>query len=347
MRPIGHDAVGDLGEAHGAVHRVRIERAEIFDELPEQRVEMIWWRHSRTGQSELAEEARQIRLGCMALSRMAACLGALLGAAGALQAQQRRTLVAGEPESQLMGYYAAVMQFTPVGLPSRDGRLELGGAISKIPTVSFEDRLVGFGGTKVENTNLCSAFPRLTASKGFGRTTIEVGYTPPVEVCGVKANVMAFALGRRMTLGATWEGYARISALTGRVDATVTCSAADTANATNQTCYEGTPSSDRIAPFAISIDFAAAWQGWQRHHMEPYFLAGIRHEAVNFDVNYERIGKSYPDLIDHNRLRASLSRIHLGAGIAWQIARPVRLGAELYYAPGAMMTLRARGALVL
>jgi hypothetical protein len=286
-------------------------------------------------------------LGRMGLSRMAAGCGLVVALAGTLQAQQRRALDSGEPEALLMGYYAAVMQFTPVGLPARDGRLELGGALTRIPRISDEDRYAGFGGTKSENTNLCSAFPRLTAAKGFGRTSIELGYTPPAKVCGVKANIMSIAIGRRMTLGATWEGYARLSAMSGHVDVSATCSATAVANPLDQTCYQGTPSSDRIAPLTAGLEFAAAWQGWQRHHLEPYLLAGVRYERVNFDVNYERIGASFPDLIDHNRLRASFAHIHMGAGMAWDVARPLRLGAELYYAPGALMTLRARGALVL
>src|SRR6185295_14843984 len=108
----------------------------------------------------------------MRLSRIALPCIALLGAAASLPAQTRRVLSRDNPEAQLMGYYAAVMQFTPVGLPNREGRLEIGGAASFIPPVSQEDRLAGFGGTKTENTNLCPVFPRLTAAKGFGRFSV-------------------------------------------------------------------------------------------------------------------------------------------------------------------------------
>ena len=283
----------------------------------------------------------------MRLSRIAWCCVASLGLAGTLPAQARRTLDSGDPEAQLLGYYSAVLQFTPVGLPSRDGRFEIGGSITRIPTVSFEDRLVGFGGTKSENTNLCSAYPRITASKGFGRTVIEAGYTPPVKVCGVKASVLSLAIGRRMTLGRTWEGYARLGGTSGHADVSATCSAEAVLNPADQTCYGGTPSNDRIAPTSFALDFAAAWQGWQRHRLEPYFLAGFRYERIDFDVNYTRTGAAFPDIIDHNRLRASLGRIHLATGLSWDVVRALRLGAELYYAPGALMTLRARGALAL
>jgi hypothetical protein len=293
--------------------------------------------------------ARHVRLAHMRLSRMIAILAALAATLpGPLGAQARRELGRGDPETQLLGYYAAVMQFTPVGLPSREGRFELGGAGTLIPRISDEDRRVGFGGTKTENTNICPVYPRITASYGFGRNAIEAGFTPPVEVCGAKASVISFAIGRRMTLGQAWEGYARLSAMSGRVDVSATCDADAVADSLNLTCFEGIPSSDRVAPLGVALEFAAAWQGWRSKGIEPYFAAGIRYERIDFDVNYTRdIGKRYPDLDDHNRLRASLSRVHLAAGAAWDITGNIRLGGELYYAPGALITLRGRLAVAL
>ncbi len=274
---------------------------------------------------------------------------ALLAVAfGPLEAQTRRVLGRGDPETQLLGYYAAVMQFTPVGLPAREGRFEIGGAATFIPTISDQDRFAGFGGTKSENTNICPIYPRITASMGFGRTAIEAGFTPPVRVCGAKASVLSVAVGRRMTLGRSWEGYARVSAMSGHVDVSATCNAEAVADPLNQTCFEGTPSRDRVAPLGVALEFAAAWQGWRSKHIEPYVAAGIRYERINFDVNYSRdILKTFPALDDHNRLRATLSRIHLAAGAAWDIASHVRLGGEIYYAPGALMTVRGRLAVAL
>jgi hypothetical protein len=275
----------------------------------------------------------------------------LIAAAGAstLAAQQRRTLDAGDPQIQLMGYYAATMQFGAIGMPDRAGRLELGGAMTLIPSVSLADRTVGFGGTKPEDSNLCPVYPRLTAAKGFGALSVDAGWTPPVTVCGVKANIVSLALGYRFKMGTTWGGQVRLSGLAGHLDASITCSAADTATATNNTCYLGSPSADRVAPLAFAADFAAAWQGWRTRHIEPYVSAGVRYERIDFDVNYTRtdaqaqtvLPQVVPPLDDHNRLRATLSRIQLAAGASWGVGR-LKLGGELFYAPGAMVTLRGR-----
>jgi len=168
-------------------------------------------------------------------------------------------------------------------------------------------------------------------------------------VCGVKANVVAAALGYRFRLGAGWDGHVRLSGLAGHLDASITCSAADTASATNNTCYLGSPSADRVAPLAFAADFAAAWQGLRLKHIEPYVSAGVRYERIDFDVNYTRtdaqamtvLPQVVPPLDDHNRLRATLSRVQVAAGASWGVGR-LKLGGELFYAPGAMVTLRGR-----
>lgn len=294
----------------------------------------------------------------MRLSRIgiaAALAGASL--AGGASAQTRRTLDRNDPEALLMGYYAAVLQFTPVGLPDSAGRLEIGGAASFIPTISQSDRTAGFGGTKVENTNLCPVYPRLTASKFFGRTGVELGYTPPVAVCGAKASVIALALGRRFRLGQTWDGYARLSGMTGHIDASTTCNAGAVADTLDETCFGGSVSQDRVAPVSVALEFDAAYQGWRRARLEPYFAVGVRHEQIKFDVNYTRdsaqsladgaAGHPLPPLTDHNRLQTSLTRVHMAVGMAWDVARRVRFAGELYYAPGALMTIRGRAAVAL
>jgi hypothetical protein len=276
----------------------------------------------------------------------------LLAVAGALPlaSQQRRTLADDDPQVQLMGYYAASMQFGAIGLPDRAGRLELGGSVALIPSVSLADRTVGFGGTKPEESNLCPVYPRLTAAKGFGAISVEAGWTPPANICGVSASIVSAALGYRFKLGTGWDGQVRLSGLTGHVDAAITCSADAVTDTLNLTCFNGTVSADRVAPTAIAADFAAAWQGWRARRLEPYVSVGVRYERIDFDVNYTRTDAQaaaalpvrVPPLDDHERLRSTLSRVQLAAGAAWGVTSHFKLAGELYYAPGAMMTLRGR-----
>jgi hypothetical protein len=256
-------------------------------------------------------------------------------------AQGRRTLDPESPQAQLLGYYAAVMSFTPVGLP-RPG-FSFGGTLGLVPDLSAEDRRVGFGGTKTEDTNRCPVYPRLAASWMSPRgLAVEGGYTPPVEVCGLTASVVSAAASYRFPVAPSWDGVARLSLLSGSVEGDLTCSAADTANVANRTCYGGNPSSDRIAPAGFGLDIAFARKS--ASGFEPYVMMGYARERVDFDVNYTRTASVPPDFLppldDHERMRATLTRVHMAAGIGWQLARVLRVGAEAYYEPGALLTAR-------
>jgi len=293
----------------------------------------------------------------MALSSRtsAGALALLVLGSGPLAAQARRTLDRNDPQAQLMGYYATVMQFSPVGLADKDGRLEIGVAGSVIPSLPLSDRLVGFGGTKPEDANKCPIFPRLAVAKGVGGFTLELGYTPPVAACDVKASIASAAALARFQLAPDWDGAVRVSGVVGSLRSAITCSAAFTQDPLDQTCYNGTPSDDRVAPLSVSLDFAAAYQGRQRSRLEPYVLLGFRYEQVDFDVNYTRTAAQgaadpqhvYPALDDHERTRANLSGVQLAAGASWAAAERLRLAGELYYAPGALLTFRGRASVLL
>jgi len=282
---------------------------------------------------------------------------ALLLAAGTSPggAQARRSLDRNDPQAQLMGYYAAVMQFSAVGLADRSGRLQIGAAGSFIPSLSLADRLVGFGGTKPEDANKCPIFPRLVAARGLGNVTVELGYTPPVQVCDVTASIVSVAAMTRVPLSADWDGAVRLSGVAGSLRSSITCSEAYTQDPLDQTCYNGTPSDDKVAPLSFALDFIAAHEGRGGARLEPYLAIGFRYERVDFDVNYTRSATQgaadpqhvYPPLDDHERTRASLSGVQVAAGASWIAAGRLRLGGEVYYAPGALLTLRGRASLVL
>ncbi len=272
----------------------------------------------------------------LVLAALAAALHAVPAAA-----QGRRILDPSNPQAQLLGYYAAAMSFSPVGLP-RPG-FSIGGTLGLVPDLAAEDRRVGFGGTKTEDTNRCPAFPRLAAGWMSARgLAVEAGYTPGVEVCGLTASVVAAAVSYRFALAPTWDGVARFSLQSGSVEGDITCSAADTANAANLTCYGGGRSSDRIAPSSYGFDIAFARKVGSGR-LEPYVLVGFARQGVDFDVNYARgvvNPGNLPALADSNRLQVSLTRVHAGLGAGWRLARFLRLGGEIYYEPGTMLTAR-------
>lgn len=242
-----------------------------------------------------------------------------------------------------MGYYAAVMDFSPAGILNPAGRIELGGEATYIPRLSASDRLVGFGGTKRENTNLCPVLPRLRAAASLGRWSVELGYVPPVRACGVLPHMVSGAVALHVLLAPRWELAARASAHYGRLNAPITCSKGDVADASNPTCLGGQASDDRVTPLTFALDYAVTYGGWRAHRIEPYVLVGVRREQVHFDVHYVNAG----GLLDDQRLGTTLTRVHAAVGTAWEATPRVRLGGELYYAPGALLTLRTRASYVI
>jgi hypothetical protein len=274
---------------------------------------------------------------------------ALAGMPALAMAQSRRVLASGDPETQLMGYYAAVMQFAPSGFMPAGSRLEIGGDLTLIPPLSAADRTVGFGGTKQEKTNFCPVLPRLRAGASFGRTAVEAGLTPPVTVCGVKATLFSVAVAQRLPLSETWGAVVRASALAGTLDAAITCSADAIADPADRTCFGGNISQDQVKPLTFALDGAITYAGWRRHGLEPYVLLGVRRERVDFTVNYTRPNATVtlPALDDHERFRARLTRIHVAAGAAWELSARLRLGGEFFYAPGALLTVRGRASVAL
>ena len=278
---------------------------------------------------------------------MPAALAVSLGGRPA-EGQDRRSLGHSDPETQLMGFHAAVLQFHAAGLPDRGGRLAISAAATYVPSLSTEEQTVSFGGTQTVDANLCGAMTRFGASKAFGRVSVEVAATPS-EVCGLESLLFSGALGYRAPLSPQWDGMIRVSGYSGTVTGSIACNEEAIRNAFNQACYGGSVSTDELAPTAIAGSLIAAYRGWAARGLEPYFLAGVRYETVDYDVSFTRTqaqsdsvlaadpAHAVPPLTRADQYQATLSRVHLGAGASWTAGR-FRLGANMIYAPGAVLT---------
>jgi hypothetical protein len=283
----------------------------------------------------------------MTLSKI--CILLLLVGTTTLEAQRRP---ASAPEAELMSYFAAAMTFTPVGLPAANW--EIGGSLGFIPQLTNEDRAAGFGGTKYENVNLCPLFPRLTAGGrlgALGSLGVEAGWTPPIEVCGVRANIGSLAVSYRRD-GGTLSMLLRASAVAGALRAPITCSDDAIRNPADQTCYGGTESYDRMAPFSLGLEAGLSSRRLQSIRLEPYILAGIARHRTRFDVNFDRPALDtgailLPALSDHNQFEATRTRVHFAAGFGWRPTGGLRVGGEVFVAPGSLITWRARLAIPL
>lgn len=242
-----------------------------------------------------------------------------------------------------MGYYAAVMHFGPAGLVRANAGLQVGGDATYLPNLTAEDQKVGFNGTKPENTNFCPVFPRARVSYGRGPWSAELGYVPPVAVCGVEPHMLSVAVTRRRPLSENWALAIRASTHIGRLDASITCNEEAVQDASNPQCFQGQVSNDRFAPFSLALEGAFAFGGWSGRGVEPYVLVGLRRDHVRFDVNFIDANGTY----DSTRLVTTLYRVHIAGGASWSLSERVLLGGEVYYAPLALLTVRTRAAIAL
>lgn len=103
------------------------------------------------------------------------------------------------PEAWAMKWFASITQFTAVGPPRHrePWQLEIGLELGWVPSLSEEERRVGFNGTKVEDMNRVDVMPRPRLAVGLpGDLTLELAWVPPIEVEGVTPNLLAVAVER-------------------------------------------------------------------------------------------------------------------------------------------------------
>lgn len=291
------------------------------------------------------------------------CLAAALGIVGygpraAAQERELRTYGPSAAEAKLMLYYSSTIAFSPVGVPygtthssamaaatrRAAPRVELGVELSYLPTLSAEQRTIGTD--KPEATNLAPVFarPRL-GIRLPGGVGLEASWIPPVRVFDVKANVFAGAVSRAFTLGSGVRLTPRVSVLAGRVEGPITCNrdtAYNSGDAALVTYYtfvcHGNNSRDFFDPRHVAGELIVA-RTLANGQWEPYVTAGARGEHTRFDIGVIRPDGSRDP--DNPVLEVRTARAYGAAGASWVGLSRTRLAAELYYAPGSVLTMRA------
>ena len=276
------------------------------------------------------------------------------------RAQERevQTYSTGAPEAKLMLYYSSSIAFSPLGVPfgvqrpamatgvadgAAPSRVELSVELSYLPPLSAEQRTVG--SDKPQSTNLAPVFPRPRLGArlpgGFG---LELSWIPPLRVFDVKANLFAGALSYSFALPSRFSLVPRVSVLAGRVEGPITCNS-DMASGTDAAliryysfvCY-GNDSRDYFEPRHVSGELLAAYRSTSGR-WESYLTAGARAERSQFDVGVIREDGSRD--LDQPILEVKATRAYGAIGASWFGISRTRLAAELYYAPGSVVTGRA------
>ena len=136
------------------------------------------------------------------------------------------------PEAWAMKYFGSLSLMTALAGPAagEKGRIEIGFDAAWVPSLSEEERRVGFDGIKVEDLNRTSVFGRIRAALGLPTgMTLELGWTPPIDIDGIKPNVLAVALARPFVERQRWRLGWRAHGEYATFEGDITCDAGSVA----------------------------------------------------------------------------------------------------------------------
>jgi hypothetical protein len=152
------------------------------------------------------------------------------------------------------------------------------------------------------------------------------------------------AFSRAFVLREGFRVVPRISGTTGRVQGAITCYEGMADGSLDEQVYydnvcHGRRSRDYFEPKHMSVDIAVGWPAPVRGGT-PYVGVGARREHARSDIGVIR--DDGPRDTEHPVLTMSATRPFALAGTAWERGR-VGGGAELFYSPGSLLTVRMLG----
>ncbi|HEX6200132.1 MAG TPA: hypothetical protein VF150_07715 [Thermoanaerobaculia bacterium] len=235
------------------------------------------------------------------------------------------------PEAWAMKWFASSTLFTGLGAP-RDRQpweLEVGLEGGWLPSLSEEERRVGFDGEKVEDLNRSDVFGRVRATLGLpGRFSLSAGWVPPVEIDGLEPSLLSVALSRPLAEGRSWRLGGRLHATGGEVEGDITCDRATVAAGDDPVanpfgCLE--PSRDEVTLRTWGAELSIAWP---LSRTEPYLAAGGNWHDHEFQVD-----ALYTGVRDRTLLLADGFTWHAAGGLSWSPGERTRLAGEVFYSP--------------
>ena len=180
-----------------------------------------------------------------------------------------------------------------------------------------------------------------------GDVMLEASWLPPVQVFGVKANLVNAALSAPLGRVGGVALRGRVGMPWGKVTGAITCSSdvAEDGGPTLQFYYlaicNGNESEDEFQPRHVSAELLATnlrprpilGGSWS-----PWGALGIRREWSRFDIGV--MDDEGDRDLDHPIIEVRGTRPHGSIGLAWVGPRGASLAGEFLYAPGSLATAR-------
>ncbi|HUP22849.1 MAG TPA: hypothetical protein VNB06_07900 [Thermoanaerobaculia bacterium] len=236
------------------------------------------------------------------------------------------------PESWAMKYFSSASLLTGLGpvLARRAGEIELALEGIWVPSLSEDQRRVGFGGFKVEDLNRSELFGRARAAFGVGaRTSVVVGVVPPLEVEGLEATLLALAVERPFFELEHWSAGWRVFGQAGEAKGDLTCTEADArfpAGSPGNLFGCLAPSRDEVSLDHLGLELKVGYRVtelWTLH-------AGAA--VVDHDLAFQVDALTY-DIHDRTLQLAEGTTLAATFGALWKLGGRFSLSVEGLYTP--------------
>ncbi len=237
------------------------------------------------------------------------------------------------PEAWAMRWFAAISLPTAFGaaeeLPA--GTVDFGLEAGWVPSLSAEERRVGFYGTKVEDLNRTPVFGRPIVRLGLGAGfAASAGWVPPLEMDGATANLLSLALERPLVVRPSFRLAARLFYLAGSIEGDITCPADEAAAGDDPVANPfgcEAPSDDEMEITSWGLELAAAWR-LPAEGLELY-VSGLVHQ-LDSEFQVDAVYRGFHDL---GRLTHQGSDLAATLGLAYRWRERTRIAGELFYSP--------------
>jgi hypothetical protein len=235
------------------------------------------------------------------------------------------------PEAWAMKYFNSASLLTGLGPPrARDvWSLEIGLELDTIPHLSEDQRRVGFGGAKVEDLNRLPAFirPRLTVGLP-AKWSLDLAYVPPIEIRGIKSNLIAVGFERPIYSNGTWSLGLRLYGQLGEAESDFTCSAEEASHAPgppdNVWGCEA-PSEDQVTLNYVGAAFTG---GYRYRRIDFHWGLAANYMDMEFQVDALTFG-----VIDRTLLLADGWTWSVNGGASWPLGTRTSIALEVFYSP--------------
>jgi len=253
-----------------------------------------------------------------------------------------------DPEGRLLAFYSAAMSFSPAGFAPDESRLSFTLEVSHVPYLNEAQRRPSID--KPESTNLAPFFPRPRVAARFGKWTVEGSWIPPMQVFDVTANLLSAAVVMPSARLGSLDIAPRVWGTIGKVQGAMTCST-DTmvGHGSDLELYYATvchsrESEDWFEPRVLAGEAVASFAlGSSGSRM--YATVGARFDRTKFDIGVLTFDGQRD--ADHPILELETFRPQGAIGASWRATRSLATGAELFYAPGSLLTVRFSGRWIL